>query len=221
MRIALCLPIYDNAKAQFVSSLTRMIAHTLSVELRVNDKPIKPQIEMFIRSTSFLPFNRQMLIQDAMNWGADFMFCVDSDHTFPPDTLLRLIGHDRPVVGANCVVRNGEMPTAVLFDGGYIWSTPERAAEPPQRVDRLGLGMVLLHRRAIEQVAAHLNCTSDRLAPMFQMELKRRDDGSLDAFGEDAFFFDLLAAAGVEVYADHELSREVTHISQALHTFGD
>jgi hypothetical protein len=81
--------------------------------------------------------------------------------------------------------------------------------------------MVLLQRGAVEALAAHLDSTPDKLAPLFQLELKRRDDGSLDAFGEDAFFFDLLAAAGVEVYADHALSREVTHIGQSLHTFGD
>jgi glycosyltransferase involved in cell wall biosynthesis len=43
--------------------------------------------------------NRNLLVQIAIDSGADYVLFLDSDMTFPPDMLLKLLAHGKDIVG--------------------------------------------------------------------------------------------------------------------------
>jgi glycosyltransferase involved in cell wall biosynthesis len=47
-----------------------------------------------------LPFARNRIVQNALGKDADYLFFVDADMIFPPDTLLRLLSHDLDIVNS-------------------------------------------------------------------------------------------------------------------------
>ena len=77
------------------------------------------------------------------------MFWADADHVFPADALLRLVAHEKPVVGANYPRRaHPTFPTAESGDQ-HVWTTADKArAGDLERVSRLGLGLCLMHLSA-------------------------------------------------------------------------
>ena len=56
--------------------------------------------------------NREWLSNEAEKIGADWLLWLDSDQTFPADTLLRLLAHGLPLVGANYPQRGNSRPAA-------------------------------------------------------------------------------------------------------------
>lgn len=47
-----------------------------------------------------LPFARNRIVQQAIEKNCDYLFFIDADMVFPPDTLLRLLSHNVPMVNA-------------------------------------------------------------------------------------------------------------------------
>lgn len=136
------------------------------------------------RSSSNLADTRNRLVADAVNANAEWLLLLDTDHVFPGDTLLRLLAHQKPLVGCNYRRRLG---------GGTIVE-PKTGLE---QVERLGLGVCLVHRSVFTTVE-----------PLwFQFE---------GAKGEDDYFFDKAAAAGIVAYCDHDLSKEIGHIAETV-----
>ncbi len=43
-----------------------------------------------MKLASMLPTLRNVLVEDALDWGANYLLWVDADHVFPPECLLRL-----------------------------------------------------------------------------------------------------------------------------------
>ena len=64
-----------------------------------------PQDEFRIMTGSLVYNSRTFLVNDALSEGFTHVLFVDSDMTFPPDTLNRLIQHDKDVVTCICFGR--------------------------------------------------------------------------------------------------------------------
>ena len=138
------------------------------------------------------------------------MLWLDSDQTFPPTALLRLLERKLPVVGANYRRRHVDVfPSAVKRDVAGAWqlvhTTPAKAqAGAVEEVDRIGLGFLLME---MEAVAAALGET---IYPLF--ETRSGADGSFT--GEDSLFCDRLRAAGLSIHVDHAVSIWIGHIHE-------
>lgn len=222
MRIAICIPVHGETKAAFTMSLARMLIATLDSTIMVDGAAAKPAIELFTKSNSMLAFSRQLLLHEAIGWRADYLLWLDADHSFPPDTLLRLLGHSKTVVGANYPARGGpSQPTAGrLVDGQRlpVRTSPAIAAERPlEQVDSMGLGLCLVSAAALELLRRHQG--RDVIAPVFQSVMIEEGPDRVNVVGEDVYFFDQLRAAGVPVFIDHRLSMEVGHIGEAEYRF--
>ena len=224
MRIAICIPVHGETKAQFTASLARMLVTTLSSTTVTNGAVARLAIEIFTKSTSLLAFSRQTLLLEALGWRADYLLWLDADHSFPPDTLLRLLGHSRLVVGANYPARaSPPRPTAGRVIGGQrvpVQTNAKIAAEQPlEQVDSMGLGLCLMSVAALEQVRKHPG--REVISPVFQSSMIEEGPDRVNVVGEDVYFFDQLAAAGIPVYVDHALSMEVGHIGECVFAFTD
>lgn len=220
MKVAICIPRYGDTKGAFTISLARMIAHSLAPK---HDAGL--EIEIFSVSSSDLPHSRTELLKSAIQWQARYLLWLDSDHTFPRDTLLRLLAHKLPVVGCNQPRRSDPTgPVAVKLDAAgemeHVWTTRAKAeAREVEEVFHVGLALCLMDLNILHQVKAHVEkgVGWDQWAPFDRKLLP----GTNARMGEDVSFFRELTDAGVKVYIDHALSWEVGHIHERVITNAD
>jgi len=149
---------------------------------------------------SILPRNRDHLATAALESGATHFMWFDDDMRFPKDTIVRLLARDKDVVCANYRMRNTpEQFTAYRSDvGGYIPTTDQ--SEGLEQVTSCGFGALLCRREAFEKI--------DR--PWFVIGFDPEND---EYVIDDGFCCIKWHNAGVEVFVDHDLSKEVRHIS--------
>jgi len=159
---------------------------------------------------SILPQLRQRLVEAALERGATHLFMVDSDQTFPPETIVTLLRHNVPFVALNVPTKQrAATPTARRQVGGkweVVCSTPTspRLGE----VNRIGLGIAL----ARADVFARLE------RPWFGI---RWCEEIQDFEGEDWWFCRRLEDAGVPILIDHRLSLQIGHIGPWEYTHND
>jgi hypothetical protein len=201
MKIAICLPVHGDTRALFTYKLARMLVatHTKWASLGRDDQP---EVELFMADSSGIAKNREWLATQAQNWKADAILWLDVDQTFPADTLLRLIGRNEPVVGANYPRReDAARPCARRLDPSgqhvEVYTTPEKIAQQLlEPISFMGLGVCLVSMDALARIER----------PYFSGE------------NEDFYFFSKLRAAGIEPMLDHALSAEVGHIRNQVLT---
>jgi hypothetical protein len=203
IKVALCTPCHGDTKADFTFCLARMIAATLTDGQNV-------ELETLIARSSILVQSRTRLFEWARDWGADYILWIDSDQTFPPWALLKLLTRKLPVVAANCRRRHEEVfPTAVKQDLRGEWelvhTTAAKAnADQLEEVHRIGLAFLLMEVKAVTEALG------ESLYPIF--ETRSLPDGSF--LGEDSLFCDRLREAGLKIYVDHAVSLWIGHIHE-------
>ena len=113
--------------------------------------------------------------------------------TFPPDTALRLLAHEKDVVAANYVTRVPPNRPTARKDGQHVSSVDATGLES---VDHVGMGVFLMDTSIVP----------DLPRPRFWY--------STSTETEDVYFCRLLRAAGHDIWIDHDLSKSVGHIGQ-------
>lgn len=174
-------------KSQFVVSLMRMFKAT---------GYFRPDIDLnfFTMDTSILPYSRTEIARGALEWGAEYLLWIDADQTFPHDTLIRLLSCGKDVVAAIIPRRNPpHIPNASI--AGELVSIGTGL----QEVGRVGLGVCLVRKAVFARLEL----------PYFRIGL----NGS-GFVGEDAVFCDAAKAAGFRIWVDHDLSRQVGHLTE-------
>lgn len=213
MKIAICIPCYGDTKAKFTQCLAEMLVHTMAATFMVGDERVQPEIQTFIVSCSMLTESRNRLVAEAINWEADYMLCLDADHIFPRDTLVRLLSHNLPVVGCNYARRFYPTAPTASVEGeegkaALVWSPKEGVDE----VAHMGMGVCLIDMRAFTVMDQHYD---GNFWPLFVFE--PTGDG-ISSIGEDVYFFKKLRAAGIPIHCDHSLSWDVGHIHEHILT---
>ena len=152
------------------------------------------------------------------------MLCLDADHVFPADALLRLLAHNLPAVGCNYARRfTPTAPTAAVGEWAgndvpsLVYTTKEKAEQGlVEPVAHLGFGLLLLDMRIFDALQAQAETQSDgNFLPLFKFEPTANKIGMI---GEDVFFFRKLAEAGIHPFVDHGLSWEIGHLSEIILT---
>lgn len=101
--------------------------------------------------------NRNRLAQEALDRGSEWLLYLDDDHAFPPDHLVRLLSHDKPLVAALYTARSAPFrPIA------YDWISEEKGWEPISldgrgedeliTVDGVGTGGMLIRSEVFHQM---------------------------------------------------------------------
>lgn len=164
---------------------------------------------MFVRAgTDGLVAARNLVAQQFLDSGADWLFWADSDMGFAPDTLVQLRGSadptDRPIVGALCFASrqtahdglNGyrTRPLPTIYQWADVDGTPLFVSQPLYpvnaviRVAGTGSACVLIHRSVVEKIGA------DWYARI------RGHDGKM--LGEDISFCVRAGAAGFPIHVN-------------------
>lgn len=210
MKIAVCIPHQPQVAAEFAFSLANMMALTSRTTVEFNGELLQPELKLFMRSSPILPQLRNILVQDAIGWGANYLLWADSDLQFPDYALLRLLPLNRLVVGVNYPHRiKPPWPTVTGLDGEPVWTTEALAqALEVQQVRALGFGLCLMD--------IHIFNSLPR--PWFDIHMIGDGDRVI---GEDAHFFSLLADAEIPVFVDHFLSWDMGHVHNRVLTHAD
>ena len=193
MRIAICVPAHGDVKPGFALSLFDLAAEC--------GASLGRNVRMFLGRGSMLPAVRNFLVEQALEWGADWLLWLDADHKFPDDVLARLLAHDVPIVSCNYPRRLPPLGPTASRDGEPVWTEPGKGLED---VDSLGLGVCLIRRDVFLAV----------VRPWFRFDIKA--DGAM--VSEDVVFFRAAKAAGFAPHVDHELSLEIGHIGERILT---
>lgn len=157
---------------------------------------------------SILSRSRRNIVRIALERKATHVLFLDSDQTFPPDVLHRLLAADKDIVAANIATKQlPASPTARKHDGtffGALVYTDEQSTGL-ERVWRVGTGIMLVKRRVFEA-----------LGPK-DFEIRWKPDIE-DYMGEDWAFVEAAEGAGFECWIDHDLSKQVSHIGMLRYT---
>jgi GT2 family glycosyltransferase len=207
VKIALCIPVYGGAKPQFVRSYGRLISHTYLATAAGTNGEARPIVETFIRDSASVSHNRREIAHEALAWGADWLLWLDADMVFPPDALIRLLAHGKPIVAANYRRRDPDSAASTaarLVDGRAVPLEPGR--DGLEEAAFCGFGLCLVASAVLRAMSP----------PLF---LEGVDKDQRTAVGEDAYFFIRARASGFPCLIDHALSLEVGHIAETVLRF--
>jgi len=137
---------------------------------------------------------------------------LDCDHEFPANALVRLLEHKKPVIGINQPRRAPPHSATAVAEGAIVESV---GRDGLQEVESVGLGMCLLAMGVMDDLQRHAEATGGDFWPMFKEEWPAPNVH----IGEDRYFCRRLREAGIPIYIDHTLSREVGHIAETVLRF--
>lgn len=198
--LAICVPSGIMLHAAFAVDL-----FAVGVKMGLEKVPLKryrkTRAPMLLnKQSSLIHSSRQQLVVDAILQGATHILFVDSDQAFPPDTVHRLVRHDKLIVGANIVTKEiPARPCAVGLDGKYVYTDPQSSGL--EQVAVLGTGLMLINTRVFGMIEP----------PLFLMPYLPETKTYL---GEDVYFSRKAREAGIPIFVDHDLSKLVGHIGQ-------
>lgn len=201
LHVAVCIPC-ESVPIESLRCITRALRDALLDPPRLRATvPVREFTlsEHFVAS-SMLPYARTKLAANAIEAGATHLVMLDSDMTFPENTIARLVmGAERcgGFVAANCVTRRAPIRwTALGLDGKRHESTP--TSPTWSTVRSVGVAVACITATAYEKLEA----------PQFNF-------GFLPGrgwVGEDVWFCERLRAAGIAAVVDNALSLEVGHV---------
>ena len=122
VKVALALPSGRTWEARTATAVSGLTAYSVLHGI---------QMGIVNLEGSMITKQRNDLVEHAKNMEADYIFFVDTDLVMPPDTLIRLLKHDKDVVGATYNKRvppyetlgklKGDKPTDDQLRKGGLW----------------------------------------------------------------------------------------------------
>lgn len=155
--------------------------------------------------SSILPVARDELVKRALSWGATHILFVDSDMIFPPETIIRLLSHEKEIVAANCVTKRLPATTTARMKsedavGGepVVHQTWEPNDPQLQEVWRVGTGIMLIDMKVFKKMPR----------PWFPIQWNEE----LGVYrGEDWGFCEKCEDLEIPIYIDIPLSFTIKH----------
>lgn len=154
---------------------------------------------------SILPNQREGLAQKALELGCTHLLFIDTDQTFPPSALRRMLSWKEPIVACNVAIKTfPTAPTARLFTkgntkGGLLFTWSDSVGLAP--VWRIGTGIMLIDTKVLRKIPE----------PWFP---NRWMEETKTFQGEDWCFCEKAEAYGFHPVVDQALSWQVGHVGK-------
>lgn len=190
MKVLIAVPALDTCATDFAMSLAALMGHTTRDSLRREVK-----VSLFCQKGSVVMEARNAIVREAQRIEADSILFLDSDMTFPPDTLQRLLAHKRDIVGAQYVKR---------VEPYNLLGEPAGNALHTHTINRMAslpFGCILIRTSVFTVVPA----------PWF-----RYLTTELGTMSEDTYFCHAAIAEGFDIWCDPSLTRELGHVGSAI-----
>lgn len=201
VRVKVGVPARDTVMTGFFHSAAMMLAASSPCE--------GLEIGLTTSSGTLICDQRNNLAQATLDEGCDWLLFLDSDMRFPPDTLIRLLERNAPIVTCNYTTRRAPAEPVAFRQfgtGEKLYTDPE--SEGVEACSANGLGVALIHRTVFEKTEK----------PWFYIPYIPSCDGH---WGEDVWFCNQARKAGFDVLVDHDLSKEVKHIGMREYDYLD
>lgn len=191
MRVGLCLPAQDHSHSWFSYDLAGMVGHTVKERSDI-------ELRRFQATGTWLPQVRHRTVVAALNAQCDWLLFLDNDMRFPADTLVKLLDRGKTVVAANYTARHVPFcPVAVNGNAERVYTEYESTGL--EEIASVGMGVMLVRSDLLRKIAP----------PWFMLGW---DDAIQDYKGEDSYFCRKLRETGAQIWLDHDLSHDVTHL---------
>lgn len=209
LNIAVVVPSGTHWLAEFGTSLISMMGYFMNNQVAGYKLH---QFRLINLRGSILPTLRLNGLKAAKAINASHLLYMDSDHTFPPDTLNQLLHWKKDCVSVNCTTKSiPAMTTARRYKADDLQGDPVFSDElgphdnPLEKVWRVGTGIMLLSARAYNQIPHNA----------FSMPYMPEADVYQ---GEDWSLCEAFDALHIPIYIDHRLSREIGHVGTFNYT---
>jgi hypothetical protein len=180
--VAVLMPSRDNPQLETQKAFEEMVAYSRSKAIVWNATSFS--------GASIVHFARNMLIANLIKSGKpwDYVLFMDDDMVPERDSLVKLLSHQREIVGALCTKRTDPpLPNIRYFDEntGDFSEILDWGTDGLIEVDAVGTGMILISKKALEEIAdAYFKCRyekkflgmPDSLAEHFQAQRLRAFD---------------------------------------------
>lgn len=196
MRITLAVCTNRLIRPKTVGSLLALVAHS------------KHDFHILVAERGYtIAENRNYCVIQAQKNASDYLFFIDDDMTFPPDTLDRLLAHQKEVVGVNSYSRCLPLSSTVgLMNDKGEYKHPERypawEMKIPDELFRcyfVGAGVLLIDMKVFTQIKSpYFHFTTDKNGQVVN--------------GEDGTFCKKVKDAGMDIYCDGTI--EVGHLGE-------
>lgn len=191
MKIAICTPTHSDVKAWFAHDLAHLVGYYCCAPYKEGSS-----IRLVMTQSSILPSGRHDLVKSALNFDATHVLWLDSDMRFPQNTLHRLLQHDKDMVLANYVTR--KMPIVPVCQDLERKRVDSRGKTGIEEIYHGGLGVCLMKAEILRKMEP----------PYFMFGYTP----SGKFVGEDVYFIHKARGLGYQLWVDHDLSNEVSHI---------
>lgn len=183
------------------------------------------KVKVIKRTSCLVSNNRLELCHQAIKEKAKYLMMFDDDMIFPPDTVIKLLAHGKPIVG--CLYFNRQLPFKP-----HIYKYKRDDNKPPEQilkwdkglieVDAMGFGAVLIETAILGRIPQPWFS----IAPAF-LEYDGKDfkidkfklDNTKLTVGEDLWFCYLAGKSGIKLYVDTNLS--LYHIGEYMYSEED
>jgi hypothetical protein len=194
--IAIGIPSGDFVDAEFCMSLTTMMAEHRIPHVLINARGC------------YVYKGRNFCVKTAQAKKCSKLLFLDSDMTFPPLTLIRLLSHQKDIVGA--MYSRRVAPFTNLGTPTDKTMTKVNTQTPLVEMDMLPTGVLLIDMKVFDKLER----------PYFYHRLIDGRDPD-DDMGEDVYFCEKAKQAGFQLWADVPLSMQIGHIGQATYRVAD
>ena len=144
LKISILVPTRDMVHSQFAFSLTQLVKTTEKSNI---------ETYVFFDSSTILLNQRERLVKMAMEVESDYILWLDSDMTFPSTTLLRLLSHEKDIVGCNYLKRSKPVkPVAYTNVGDWDSWVPMETKDELVKVEGVGMGCILMKTDLFKQL---------------------------------------------------------------------
>jgi len=190
IKLSILVPTREIVHTHFAFSLTQLYKTTSEVI----------DTYLFFDSSSILLNQREKLIEEAKSINSDYVLWLDSDMVFPSTAALRLLNHNKDIVGCNYLKRTKPLkPVAYKNIGDWDSYLPLTIHDDLVEVEGVGMGCILMKTEIFKKIQK----------PYFEFTYNKESD---DWLGEDFNLLTKLREKGFKVYIDTVLSTELKHI---------
>ncbi len=155
-------------------------------------------VHLAIRRGPYVGWNREQLVEDAVEHEVDYLMMIDTDMSFPADGITTLLGRDKDIIGGFYMMKGlplmntikmGEYDpvTKAYTEAVKDWTPPRE----PFQVAAVATGFLLIRMAAITHLPR----------PLFPVEY---------GIGEDIAFCEIAKKGGLEIWCDPTF--ELRHI---------
>ena len=192
-KVGIAIPYYRVWEGPMGLSAMAMAMRTAAVFTKLSTDDDKAGMLPIATSGCYIEDNRNGCVNFFLNSGIPLthLLWIDTDMQFPEDALLRLLAHDKDIVGANYRTRTPPYSCAGIYENGDT-----EIMRPGLRLmKQIPTGFLLVKFEVYQKLPF----------PWFKPGLSHEAR-------DDVYFCRLAQAHGYKIWCDNDLSKDIVHI---------